>query len=72
MAMASLIESGVLHRHPKLRVGFMEAVYGTDYPHTDHKLHATRDLERLIERLGRPVAEKLVWSNANRLFGMTD
>lgn len=135
MAMASLIESGVLHRHPKLRVGFMEAgcgwlpywlwrldemeyaslgwevgdrvqmkpsdyfrrqcfiavepsepcveqvidlfgegcvVYGTDYPHTDHKLHASRDLDRLIERLGRPVAEKIVWSNANRLFGMSD
>lgn len=44
-------------------------VYGTDYPHTDHRLHASRDLDRLIERVGASVAEKIVWSNPNRLFG---
>jgi predicted TIM-barrel fold metal-dependent hydrolase len=130
MAMLALIEGGVLERHPKLRVGFLEAgcgwlpywlwrldeeyenlrwevkdnvkmkpseyfrrqcfieiepsepyltqiihyigsdnlLFGSDYPHVDHKPDVVEAAVALQERLTRKTVQKLLWDNPVRFY----
>ncbi len=132
MAMLALIEGGVLERHPKLRVGFLEAgcgwlpywlwrldeeyenlhwevkdnvkmkpseyfrrqcfieiepsepylaqiiqyigsdnlLFGSDYPHVDHKPHVVEAAVALQEQLSRETVQKLLWDNPVRFYGL--
>ncbi|MDF5715151.1 MAG: amidohydrolase family protein [Rhizonema sp. NSF051] len=132
MAMLALIEGGVLERHPKLRVGFLEAgcgwlpywlwrldeeyknlhwevadnikmkpseyfhrqcfisiepgepyiaqiiqyigsdnlLFGSDYPHIDHRPDIIEVAVALQEQLPRQTVQKLLWDNSVRFYGL--
>ena len=132
MAMLALIEGGVLERHPKLRVGFLESgcgwlpywlwrldeeyenfhwevkgnvkmkpseyfrrqcfieiepsepylaqiiqyigsdnlLFGSDYPHIDHKPDIVEKAVALQEWLPRKTVQKLLWDNSVRFYGL--
>ena len=132
MAMLALIEGGVLERHPKLRVGFLESgcgwlpywlwrldeeyenlhwevkdnvkmkpseyfrrqcfiaiepsepylsqivqyigsdnlIFGSDYPHMDHKPDVVEKAVALQEKLPRQTVQKILWDNAVRFYGL--
>lgn len=132
MAMLSLIEGGVLERHPKLRVGFLESgcgwlpywlwrldeeyenlhwevkdnvkmnpseyfrrqcfieiepsepylaqiidyigsdnlIFGSDYPHVDHKPDIVERAVALQEWLPRETVQKILWDNPVRFYGL--
>ncbi len=132
MALLALIEGGVLERHPKLKVGFLESgcgwlpywlwrldeeyenlhwevkdnvkmlpsdyfrrqcfiaiepsepylteiiqyigsdnlIFGSDYPHMDHKLDIVEQAVALQERLPKKTVEKLLWDNPLRFYGL--
>lgn len=134
LALLTLIEGGVLERHPKLRVAFLEGgsgwlpfwlwrldhefshngwdvkehvrmkpsdyfrrqcfivcepeepalelviqtvgegcvLYGSDYPHLDHPPHMDRDAGLLSERLSPRVAQRILWDNGCRFYGLGD
>ncbi|MBE9224891.1 amidohydrolase [Phormidium sp. LEGE 05292] len=132
MALLALIEGGVLERHPKLRVGFLESgcgwlpywlwrvdeeyenlhwevkdnvkmkpseyfrrqcfieiepsepylpqiidyigsdnlLFGSDYPHIDHKPDIVKEAVALEERLSRKTVQKILWDNPVRFYGL--
>ena len=132
MAMLALIEGGVLERHPKLKVGFLEAgcgllpywlwrldeeyeqlhwevkdhvkmkpseyfrrqcfvsiepsepylkeiiqyigsdnlIFGSDYPHMDHKPDIVEEMVALEEQLGQKIVRKILWDNPARFYGV--
>jgi predicted TIM-barrel fold metal-dependent hydrolase len=134
MAMLSLIEGGVLERHPRLRVAFLEAgcgwlpywlwrldeveyghlaaevtgrvvkppslyfhgqcwvafeptepllpeviervgaerfLFGTDFPHVDHAVHADVERKALSQKLPPDTLEKVMFRNAEQFFGLS-
>ena len=132
MGMLALIEGGVLERHPKLRVGFLESgcgwlpywlwrldeeyenlywevkdnvkmkpseyfrrqcfialepsepylaeaiqyigsdnlIFGSDYPHYDHKSDIVGKAVALEEQLSRETMKKILWDNPARFYGL--
>lgn len=132
MALLALIEGGVLERHPKLRVAFLESgcgwlpywlwrldqeyenlhwevtdkvkmkpseyfrrqcfisiepsepylaetiqyigvdnlLFGSDYPHVDHKPDIIEEVVALEERLSKETVQKILWDNPARFYGM--
>lgn len=132
MALLALLEGGVLERHPKLRVGFLESgcgwlpywlwrldeeyknlhwevkdnvkmkpseyfrrqcfiaiepcepyldqiiqyigcdnlIFGSDYPHVDHKPNIVEEAVTLQERLPRKTVQKMLWDNPTRFYGL--
>ncbi len=132
MAILALIEGGVLERHPKLRVGFLESgcgwlaywlwrldeeyeelhwevkgnvtmkpseyfrrqcfvaiepsepyldliiqyigsdnlLFGSDYPHMDHKSDIVEKAVALEERLSREIVQKILWDNPAHFYGL--
>ncbi len=132
MALLALIEGGVLERHPKLKVGFLESgcgwlpywlwrldeeyenlhwevadnvkmkpseyfrrqcfisiepsepylieainyigcdnlIFGSDYPHVDHKSDMVEKAVALQERLPQKAVQKLLWDNPARFYGL--
>ncbi len=131
MALLALIEGGVLERHPKLRVAFLESgcgwlpywlwrldeeyknlhwevadkvkmkpseyfrrqcfisiepsepylvetiqyigtdnlLFGSDYPHADHKPDIIEEVVALEERLSKETVQKILWDNPARFYG---
>jgi len=132
MALLSLIEGGVLERHPHLKVGFLESgcgwlpywlwrldreyedlrweikdtvkikpseyfyrqcfialepgepylaqvldylgadnlIFGSDYPHMDHKPNVVTDAVNLEEQLSPEIVRKILWDNPARFYGL--
>ncbi len=132
MALLALIEGGVLERHPKLRVGFLESgcgwlpywlwrldeeyknlywevkdmvklppseyfrrqcyiavepsepyltqildyigsdnlIFGSDYPHIDHRPDIVDRLIGLEKDLSKETLKKIVWDNPNRFYSL--
>ena len=132
MGMLAMIEGGVLERHPKLRVGFLESgcgwlpywlwrldeefeelhwevqenvkirpseyfrrqcfialdpqepyierivddigednlIFGSDYPHYDHKPNIVEKVVNLEERLSQKTVRKILWDNPARFYGI--
>ncbi len=132
MALLALIEGGVLERHPKLRVGFLESgcgwlpywlwrldreyedlrwevadnvkmkpseyfrrqcfiaiepsepylaqliesigsdnlIFGSDYPHMDHKPDVVAEVVALQEQLPKETVHKILWDNPVRFYGL--
>jgi len=133
MAMLAMIEGGVLERHPKLRVAFLEAgcgwlpywlwrldeleyknlrwevdgrmkvkpseyfrrqcfvsvepgepylgrlidfigednlLFGSDYPHMDHKPGVVDELLEFEQQLPRATIQKILWDNPRRFYGL--
>lgn len=131
MALLSLITGGVLERHPKLRVGFLESgcgwlpywlwrldeeyknqrweveenvkmapseyfrrqcfiaiepsepylatlvqyigdnlLFGSDYPHMDHKPDIVEEVVALEEQLLKKNVQKILWDNPARFYGL--
>jgi predicted TIM-barrel fold metal-dependent hydrolase len=132
MALLALIEGGVLERHPKLRVAFLESgcgwlpywlwrldeeyeelrwevkdtvkmkpseyfrrqcfiaiepsepyldriiddigsdnlLFGSDYPHMDHKPDIVEKAVALQEQLGQKTVQKILWDNPARFYGL--
>lgn len=132
MALLALIEGGVLERHPKLRVAFLESgsgwlpywlwrldeeyenlhwevkenvkmkpseyfrrqcfiaiepsepciaetieyigtdnlIFGSDYPHADHKPDIIEEAVALEERLSKETVRKILWDNPARFYGI--
>ncbi|WP_193195321.1 amidohydrolase family protein [Nostoc sp. MG11] len=132
MALLSLIEGGVLERHPHLKVGFMESgcgwlpywlwrldreyedlqweigdivkmkpseyfrrqcfiaiepsepylneileyigadnlIFGSDYPHMDHKTDVVAQMVDLQEKLPEKTVQKILWDNPARFYGL--
>jgi len=133
MAMLTLIEGGVLERHPKLQVGFLESgcgwlpywlwrldeeyeelrwevqehvkmkpsdyfrrqcfieiepsepyiaeiiqyigsdnlIFGSDYPHMDHKPDIVEQAVALEERFSKETLKKILWDNSARFYGLS-
>lgn len=131
MALLALIEGGVLERHPRLKVGFLEAgcgwlpywlwrldeeyrnlqwevkdtikmnpseyfrrqcyvsiepsepylaqviqtigvenlLFGSDYPHMDHKPTIVEEVVALEDHLSKDIVQTLLWDNAARFYG---
>ncbi|MGK7923861.1 MAG: amidohydrolase family protein [Spirulina sp.] len=132
MAMLALIEGGVLERHPRLKVAFLESgcgwlpywlwrldeeyenlywevketvkmkpseyfrrqcfisvepseaylrdvfkyigadnlIFGSDYPHMDHKPENIMDLVAMGESGDREIVQKILWDNPARFYGL--
>lgn len=132
MALLALLEGGVLERHPKLRVGFLESgcgwlpywlwrldreyeelrwevadnvkmkpseyfrrqcfiaiepsepylaqlieligsdnlIFGSDYPHMDHKPDVVAEVVALQEQLPKETVHKILWNNPVRFYGL--
>ncbi|MDB9511484.1 amidohydrolase family protein [Kamptonema animale CS-326] len=132
MALLSLIEGGVLERHPLLKVGLLESgcgwlpywlwrldreyedllwevadrvkmkpseyfrrqcfiaiepsepylaqlidaigsdnlIFGSDYPHMDHKPNVVKEMVALEEELSQEIVHKIVWDNPARFYGL--
>lgn len=132
MALLTLIEGGVLERHPKLRVGLLESgcgwlpywlwrlddvykssywevkeyvkllpseyfyrqcyialdpsepyldrviesigsdnlIFGSDYPHMDHKPDVVEQMVKREENLSKETVEKILWHNPARFYGI--
>ena len=132
MALLSLIEGGVLERHPKLKVGLLESgcgwlpywlwrldreyedlqwevadrvkmkpseyfrrqcfiaiepsesylpqlidaigsdnlIFGSDYPHMDHKPNVVAEVVALQAQLSQEIVRKIVWDNPARFYGI--
>jgi predicted TIM-barrel fold metal-dependent hydrolase len=132
MALLALIEGGVLERHPRLKVGFLESgcgwlpywlwrldeeyenlqwevhdnvkmkpsdyfrrqcfiaiepsepylaeiiqyigsdnlIFGSDYPHVDHKPDIVEKAVALQERLPKKTVQKILWDNPVRFYGL--
>lgn len=133
MALLALIEGGVLERHPRLRVGFLESgcgwlpywlwrldteykdlhwevknnvkllpseyfqrqcfvtiepsepylpqiieyigsdnlIFGSDYPHMDHRPDALNKVLELEAQLSAQTIQKIVWDNSAYFYGLT-
>jgi predicted TIM-barrel fold metal-dependent hydrolase len=133
MALLALIEGGVLERHPRLRVAFLESgcgwvpywlwrldeeyenlrsevsknvrikpseyfhrqcfvaiepsepylaqmidyigadnlIFGSDYPHMDHKPDIVKTVLELEAQLSKATVQKIVWDNPSRFYGLT-
>ncbi|MBC1225449.1 amidohydrolase family protein [Nostoc sp. UCD120] len=131
MALLALIEGGVLERHPKLRIGFLESgcgwlpywlwrldeeyqvtpwevkdrvrlmpseyfrrqcfiavepsepylsklidyigsdniIFGSDYPHMDHKPDIVSQVVKLEKDLPKEIIQKILWHNSIRFYG---
>ena len=132
MALLTLIEGGVLERHPQLKVGFLESgcgwlpywlcrldeeyeqlhwevkdnvkikpseyfrrqcfiaiepsepyipqiieyigsdnlIFGSDYPHMDHKPTIVKEAVALEERLPKEIVQKILWDNPVRFYSL--
>jgi len=132
MTLLALIEGGVLERHPKLKIGFLESgcgwlpywlwrldeeyenlhwevndnvkmkpseyfrrqcfigiepsepyipemiryigpdnlIFGSDYPHVDHKPDIVEKAVALQERLPKETVQKILWDNSVRFYGL--
>ncbi len=132
MALLALIEGGVLERHPRLKVGFLESgcgwlpywlwrldreyedlrweiedtvkikpseyfyrqcfiaiepgepylaqvleylgadnlIFGSDYPHMDHKPNVVTDAVNLQQQLPQEIVRKILWDNPARFYGL--
>ncbi|MBD2579323.1 amidohydrolase family protein [Oscillatoria sp. FACHB-1406] len=132
MALLALIEGGVLERHPKLKIGFLESgcgwlpywlwrldeeyenlhwevndnvkmkpseyfrrqcvieiepsepyipeiiryigsdnlIFGSDYPHVDHKPDIVERAVALQEQLPQETVQKILWDNSVRFYGL--
>lgn len=132
MALLALIEGGVLERHPKLRIGFLESgcgwlaywlwrldeeyrnlhwevkdnvkmkpseyfrrqcfiaiepsepylakiveyigsdnlIFGSDYPHMDHKPDVIEGVVALEEQLPKKTVQKILWDNPAQFYGL--
>jgi uncharacterized protein len=132
MALLAMIEGGVLERHPKLRVGFLESgcgwlpywlwrldreyedlhwevadnvkmkpseyihrqcfvaiepsepclaqivefigsenlIFGSDYPHMDHKPDVVAEMVALEKQLSKSTVQKILWDNPARFYGL--
>jgi uncharacterized protein len=132
MALLALIEGGVLERHPKLRIAFLESgggwlpywmwrldqeyesshwevannvkvkpseyfrrqcfisiepsepylariidyigsnniIFGSDYPHGEYQLDIIEQVVSLQEQLSQKTAQKILWDNPARLYGL--
>jgi uncharacterized protein len=132
MGLLALVEGGVLERHPRLRVGFLESgcgwlpywlwrldeeyenlqwevkdnvkmkpseyfrrqcfiaieptepylaemiqyigsdnlIFGSDYPHYDHKPEIVKQAVDLHEQLGEETVRKILWDNPARFYGL--
>lgn len=133
MALLALIEGGVLERHPRLRVGFLESgcgwlpywlwrldreyedlrwevgervrmkpsdyfrrqcfisiepderylgdmidylgpdnlIFGSDFPHPDHRVDIVADAVALAERLSPKIVRQILWDNPARFYGLS-
>jgi uncharacterized protein len=134
MALLALIEGGVLERHPKLKVAFLESgcgwlpywlwrldeeyenlhwedkikdnvkmkpsdyfrrqcfiaiepsepllaqvieyigtdnlIFGSDYPHMDHKPNIVEEMVKLEETLSKETVQKILWENPRRFYNL--
>ena len=132
MALLALIEGGVLERHPKLRIGFLESgcgwlpywlwrldeeyqvtpwevkdrvrclpseyfrrqcyiavdpsepylfqlidyigsdniIFGSDYPHMDHKTDIVSQVVKLEKDLSKEMVQKMLWHNPARFYSL--
>ncbi|MEH2364901.1 MAG: amidohydrolase family protein [Nostoc sp.] len=134
MALLALIEGGVLERHPKLKVAFLESgcswlpywlwrldeeyenlawedtihdnvkikpseyfrrqcfiaiepsepllaqaikyigtdnlIFGSDYPHMDHKPNIVADMVKLEEKFSKETVQKILWDNPCRFYNL--
>jgi len=45
-------------------------IFGSDYPHMDHKTDVVADMLELEGRLSKNVLQKILWDNARRFYGL--
>ncbi len=57
---------------PKLleELGADNLIFGSDYPHMDHKPNVVDDMVALEEELSKPVLQKILWDNPKRFYGL--
>lgn len=57
---------------PKLleELGADNLIFGSDYPHMDHKPDVVADMVALEGRLSRKVLQKILWENPRRFYGL--
>ena len=57
---------------PKLieELGADNLIFGSDYPHIDHKPDVVADMVALEERLSEQVIQKILWDNPRKFYGL--
>ena len=51
-------------------IGTDNLIFGSDYPHMDHKPDIFEQLVELEEHLSRETVQKIVWDNPRRFYGL--
>jgi predicted TIM-barrel fold metal-dependent hydrolase len=57
---------------PKLleELGEDNLIFGSDYPHMDHKPDVVADMVALEEQVSKPVLQKILWDNPRRFYDL--
>ncbi len=51
-------------------IGSDNLIFGSDYPHIDHKPGIVADVVALAERLSKATVQKILWDNPVRFYGL--
>jgi predicted TIM-barrel fold metal-dependent hydrolase len=51
-------------------IGYDNLIFGSDYPHVDHKPSIVADAVALEERLTKAIVKKILWDNPARFYGL--
>jgi predicted TIM-barrel fold metal-dependent hydrolase len=51
-------------------IGSDNLIFGSDYPHVDHKPDIVEKAVALQERLPRKTVQKILWDNPVRFYGL--
>jgi predicted TIM-barrel fold metal-dependent hydrolase len=51
-------------------IGSDNLIFGSDYPHIDHKPSIVADVVALAERLSKATVQKILWDNPARFYGL--
>ncbi len=52
-------------------LGSDNLLFGSDYPHIDHKANIVDEAVGLQERLSKPTVKKILWDNPMRFYGLS-
>ena len=45
-------------------------IFGSDYPHMDHRPEVIADMVALEDQLSKPVLQKILWDNPKRFYSL--
>jgi predicted TIM-barrel fold metal-dependent hydrolase len=51
-------------------IGSDNLIFGSDYPHMDHKQDVVEEAIALQEKLGEDIVRKILWDNPVRFYGL--